>query len=723
MKRNICRVLVVMLLLTTSLVIANLPSTVKTVEERCIVLEVDKTNANVGDIILAKVNVYNIDKLAGYQVNIKYDPEVLQAVDVDSGAAFTSNTKPKNGNLINNADLGIIDAVSNDVERGILNFGRTYTYLDDYRGLGDVEEIGTLAVIGFKVLEQKPTSIRFENTPTMPTGVIGTMLFNWDGDVIANYSVVQPDIINNDNSGTSEGYIELDLNQNVAQVGDIIRASVKVNNIDNFAGYQVNIKYDPEVLQAVNPNTGEVLSIRSMPLDGNILVNSEYGVISAANNDIQRGLLNFAKSYTYLDDYKNSGDPHSTGIIAEIGFKAINIGNTNIVFEDTSTMMSGIQGTMLYNWNGERISGYNVKNSPNVTITSSGVSPVVPPVTDGYIEMTFDKNTARVGEIIEASININNISNFMGYQINIKYDPTVLEAVDTNTGVAFGRRTMPANGTILVNENYGVIEAVNNNIDEGIINFAKTYSNAEQYKLNGGAEESGTIGVIGFRVLKEESTSVSFENTVTMPGGLTGTLLFNWDGNQVLNYSVIQPQTINSGSHNPGDDSGNISGEVISMVFDKKTASIGDIVTASININNINNFAGYQVSIKYDPEVLEPINAVTGEAYGRRTMPESGSILVNSTFSPLTVASHDLSEGRLSFGKTYTELSAYRTSGTGENSGTLANISFRVLKTEKTLVSFEETSASGASIFGTLLYDWNGYRLSNYSVLQPGELN
>ena len=53
------------------------------------------------------------------------------------------------------------------------------------------------------------------------------------------------------------------------------------------------------------------------------------------------------------------------------------------------------------------------------------------------------------------------------------------------------------------------------------------------------------IGVIGFKVLKKESTSISFEDTATMPGSVSGTILFDWNCKTITDYSVIQPEKIN----------------------------------------------------------------------------------------------------------------------------------------------------------------------------------
>jgi len=60
---------------------------------------------------------------------------------------------PKSGNLLSNPEYGSIYGVLNKIEEGILNFGKAYTYLNDYKLSNSPEETGILAEIGFKVLK------------------------------------------------------------------------------------------------------------------------------------------------------------------------------------------------------------------------------------------------------------------------------------------------------------------------------------------------------------------------------------------------------------------------------------------------------------------------------------------------------------------------------------------------------------------------------------------
>nr|3FNK_A Chain A, Cellulosomal scaffoldin adaptor protein B [Acetivibrio cellulolyticus]3FNK_B Chain B, Cellulosomal scaffoldin adaptor protein B [Acetivibrio cellulolyticus]3FNK_C Chain C, Cellulosomal scaffoldin adaptor protein B [Acetivibrio cellulolyticus] len=164
-----------------------------------------------------------------------------------------------------------------------------------------------------------------------------------------------------------------------------------------------------------------------------------------------------------------------------------------------------------------------------------------------YITMGYDKNAAEVGEIIKATVKINKITNFSGYQVNIKYDPTVLQAVNPKTGVAYTNSSLPTSGELLVSEDYGPIVQGVHKISEGILNLSRSYTALEVYRASESPEETGTLAVVGFKVLQKKATTVVFEDSETMPNGITGTTLFNWYGNRIQSgYFVIQPGEINS---------------------------------------------------------------------------------------------------------------------------------------------------------------------------------
>lgn len=165
------------------------------------------------------------------------------------------------------------------------------------------------------------------------------------------------------------------------------------------------------------------------------------------------------------------------------------------------------------------------------------------------IKIELDKTSAAVGEVIKASVVVDNISGFAGYQVNLKYDPTVLEAVNLDTGAVYTNTTNPQSGTIMNDSTYGVLPIAANNISQGILNFGKTYTSLENYKADGSAETSGTVAIVGFKVRKAEETKIEFAQTNTMPTAVSGVLLFDWDGNRMTKgYSIINPPVINQTS-------------------------------------------------------------------------------------------------------------------------------------------------------------------------------
>ncbi len=202
----------------------------------------------------------------------------------------------------------------------------------------------------------------------------------------------------------SEPYITLDLDKTSAGVGDIIKASVRINQINNFAGYQVNIKYDPSVLQAVNPITGDAFKGNTEPLTGNILVNKDYSpYYYLLVHDINNGVLNFARMYSNIPAYMEGGAPETTGIIAVIGFRVVssNISTTSIRFTDTPSMESAISGTILFDWDFNKISDYSVIQAPDIDIISGSPIPTVSPKykISGYIAPDFETDSSQSTDI------------------------------------------------------------------------------------------------------------------------------------------------------------------------------------------------------------------------------------------------------------------------------------------------------------------------------------
>jgi len=679
-------------------------------QDSSIELQLDKTNAKVGEIITATLRINNIRNFAGYQVNLKYDPEVLQPI-TKSGTSYTNYTNPDKGTLLNNSEFGDFAQASNNLSEGILNFGRVYTRLEDYRASGEAESNGSVAVVCFKVLSEKPTSIVFEDTNRIPNAITGTVLFDWYGNrITSGYNVVQAGIINSDNQNpVNDSYISLVYEKTSAKVGETFRVYLYANNINALAGFELDLKYDPAVLQPIT-NDGKPYTKYTNLSEGILIQNAEYVPYYLASHDLEKGILSFTRAYCNLEAYRASNNPETTGPLGAIEFKVLDVKATTVSFEESIYMPNSISGTLLFDWNGNRITDYKVIQAG--IFNAEGQQ-----VINGNIYLDIDGANAKVGDIITAAIKVDDIANLAGYQINLAFDPTVLKPV-TKDGKDYTNSTLPSAGDIIANSDYSPYFIASHNLSAGILNITGSYLNLEAYRESGRAETKGTLAEISFKVLKAQSTSILFENADSMPNGISGTLMFDWYGNKIISgYTVTQAPAIKI------EDSTDVQKGIVSIELDNRNPAVGDIITATLKAEGIDNLAGFQVNLKYDPKVLQPVVASTGELYDSSTNPESGNLIANSEFEPVSFARHDLEYGNLNFARAYSNLDAFRATE-GEGSGTLAKISFKVLDKTLTYIKLENTGTMPNAIDGTILFDWYGNKItSGYDVIQPGAIN
>ena len=95
-------------------------------------------------------------------------------------------------------------------------------------------------------------------------------------------------------NASSDSYITMEFNQTIIELDEIITATIKINNIPKFSD-QANIRFDPEVLQAVNPESGKPYTDSTTPSIGNLLVDPNYDSFQWAPM-IQNGILNVSKT-------------------------------------------------------------------------------------------------------------------------------------------------------------------------------------------------------------------------------------------------------------------------------------------------------------------------------------------------------------------------------------------------------------------------------------------
>ena len=179
-------------------------------------------------------------------------------------------------------------------------------------------------------------------------------------------------------------------------------------------------------------------------------------------------------------------------------------------------------------------------NTPEVTPTST-------PLEGGRITLNLDRTAARAGEIITAVLEVSDIHNIGGYQVNLRYNPLVLQPVDSSSLSPFGSRTNPVPGSLMAGRNCEAFFVASNDTVQGTLNFGAYFVDRKAYKSGGTPESAGSLAVIAFRVLKPNVTDITLEECATMPGSIGGTYIYDWDGMRLTGYSVSGAETINAG--------------------------------------------------------------------------------------------------------------------------------------------------------------------------------
>jgi len=189
----------------------------------------------------------------------------------------------------------------------------------------------------------------------------------------------------------------------------------------------------------------------------------------------------------------------------------------------------------------------------------------------------------------------------------------MLEAIELETGSAIAKRTWPVTGgTVLQSDNYGKTTAVANDVGAGIIKLrhTRTLPNTERQVWQRRYNRKD-------RLQSAEGRKYGYKN---------------WYGENIKGYSVVQPgEIVAEGDPTPTVTEEPVPSELpdsyVIMELDKTKVKVGDIITATIKIENMKNFAGYQLNIKYDPTMLEAIELETGSAIAKRTWPVTGGIM------------------------------------------------------------------------------------------------
>ena len=336
-------------------------------------LSIDDTPVYVGDTFTLHLNVENITDLAGWQCNIEFDPNVLEATEVvegdflkeDGGTTYFPQSK------IDNLAGKITDLVSaRTTIGGVSGNGRLLSVIFKAKALGDAKITVTNLHAGTSGI-----------SATIPLSVPDITITIEDKPII---NIVDP-IFSFFTEATS------------ILIGDTFTLHLNAENITDLARWQCDIEFDPNLLEAV-----EVV-------EGNFL--KEGG---ATTFFLESTIDNTSGKITGLDVVRLSREGvNGTGRLLSVTFMAKGIGATQVTLANLYAGSSKSVAIPL--------------NIPEIEISVSDVGSV-------RLYFSLDDIPVRVGDTFTLHLNIADVTNLSGWLCDIVFDPAALEAVEVIEG-------------------------------------------------------------------------------------------------------------------------------------------------------------------------------------------------------------------------------------------------------------------------------------------------
>ena len=337
---------------------------------------IDETPVRVGDTFTLNLNVENVTDLAGWQCNIEFDPNVLEAVEVVEGD-FLKEGDGKTYFLEN--------AIDNTAGR-ITGLGAART------SKGGVSGTGKLLSVAFMAKVIGEAQVTLTNLKAGPSSIPGTIPLSIPEIVITVEE--QPELIESDPT------FSFSIDTTSVVIGDTFTLYLNANEITNLARWQCDIVFDPNVLEAV-----EVL-------EGDFLKEGDATTIF-----LKSTIDNTAGKITGLGTVSLSNDGKSgTGRLLSVAFVAKAIGEAQVTLDN------------LY-----------VDSSESVAIPLS-IPEIVIAVSDvnsANLSFSIDELSVRVDDTFTLHLNVENTTDLAGWLCDIVFDPAVLEAVEVSEGDFF----------------------------------------------------------------------------------------------------------------------------------------------------------------------------------------------------------------------------------------------------------------------------------------------
>ena len=382
---------------------------------------IDETPVRVGDTFTLNLNVENVTDLAGWQCNIVFDLNVLEAVEVSEGDFLKAEgaTPFFQGSTIDNTAGKITKLSAARFSGGVSGTGRLLSVTFMAKTTGDAQVTLTNLYAANSALETIPVS---------PPEIVITVADQSDSDVadqsdsdvadqsdsdVADQS--DSDVADQSDSDVDSAKLSFSIDETPVRVGDTFTLHLNVENVTDLAGWQCNIVFDLNVLEAVEVSEGDFLKA------------------GGATPFFQSSTIdNTAGKITKLSAARFSGGVSGTGRLLSVTFMAKTIGDAQVTLTNLYAGSSDLTTIPL--------------SIPEITITVADKPMSIPEimitvedkptpdVDSTKLSFSIDETPVRVGDTFTLHLNAENVTDFAGWLCDIVFDPAALEAIEVSEG-------------------------------------------------------------------------------------------------------------------------------------------------------------------------------------------------------------------------------------------------------------------------------------------------
>ncbi len=339
---------------------------------------IDKTPVYVGDTFTLHLNAENVSDLAGWQCNIGFDPDVLEAVEAIEGDFL------KKGGSKDFFLSGEIDNITGK----IIGLSGARINIDGVSGTGRLLSV-TFTAKAVGETQITLTNLKAGSSGASTAGVSETIPLSIPEIVIT--------VEDQPTSDVNNAKLSFSIDKIPVRARDTFTLHLDTENVTDLARWQCNIGFDPNTLEAVEVVEGDFLK-----KDGETTVFLKNTIDNTRGEITGLGAISLSRNGI-------SG----TGRLLSVTFVAKAIGETQITL------------TNLYADSSETV--VIPLNIPEIVIT-------VLDVDSANLFFFIDETPVRAGGTFTLHLNVENVTGLAGWLCDIVFDPNALEAVEVIEG-------------------------------------------------------------------------------------------------------------------------------------------------------------------------------------------------------------------------------------------------------------------------------------------------